>query len=122
MKRQVALRGLVFYGRHGNYRHERGLGQPFLVDVEISYDFRDVAQSDAVEQAVDYRYVYRTARSIFEGPSLRLLETLVERTAQALLEQFPQADRVRVHVRKPHAPLGGPADGVEAEVEIDRND
>ncbi len=122
MKRQVALRGLVFYGRHGNYKHERGLGQPFLVDVEITYDFRDVAQADAVEQAVDYRYVYRTARSIFEGPSLRLLETLVERTAQALLEQFPQADRVRVHVRKPHAPLGGPADGVEAEVEIGRDD
>ncbi|MDA8345623.1 MAG: dihydroneopterin aldolase [Thermaerobacter sp.] len=120
--RKIALRGLVFYGRHGAYRHERGLGQPFYVDIEIVYDFRGAAGTDAVEDAVDYRHVYRTAREIFEGPSLHLVETLAERTAQAILARFPEATRALVHVRKPHAPLGGPAEGVEALAEIGRDD
>ncbi len=119
--RKIALRGLVFYGRHGAYRHERGLGQPFYVDIEIAYDFRGAAATDAVDDAVDYRDVYRTAKGIFEGPSLRLLETLAERTAQAILARFPVATAAFVHVRKPHAPLGGPAEGVEAMVEIGRD-
>lgn len=119
--RKIALRGLVFYGRHGAYRHERGLGQPFYVDIEIAYDFRGAAATDAVDDAVDYRDVYRTAKGIFEGPSLRLLETLAERTAQAILARFPMATAAFVHVRKPHAPLGGPAEGVEAMVEIGRD-
>jgi dihydroneopterin aldolase len=120
--RKIALRGLVFYGRHGAYRHERGLGQPFNVDIEIWYDFRGAAQTDAVEDAIDYRYVFRTAKEIFEGPSLRLLETLAERTAQAILTRFPDATRALVHVRKPHAPLGGPAEGVEALADVSRDD
>lgn len=121
MMRRIALRGLGFYGHHGAYRHERRLGQPFLVDIEIAYDFRPAAESDDVRDAVDYRVAYRIAQEIFEGSSLRLLETLVERTAQALLSALPQAESVRVRVRKPHAPLGGPAEGVEAEVLLTRD-
>lgn len=121
MTRRIALRGLGFYGHHGAYRHERQLGQPFLVDIEIEYDFRAAAAKDDVRDAVDYRRAYRIAREIFEGDSMRLLETLAERLAQALLAAFVQAQGVRVRVRKPHAPLGGPAEGVEAEVLLVRD-
>lgn len=121
MMRRIALRGLGFYGRHGAYRHERQLGQPFLVDIEIAYDFRPVAASDDVRDAVDYRRAHRIAREIFEGGSICLLETLAERLAQALLADFAQAQSVGVRVRKPHAPLGGPAEGVEAEVLLFRD-
>lgn len=120
MSRRIALRGLTFYGHHGAYAHERRLGQPFVVDLELAYDFRPAAQTDDVRDALDYRVAYRIARDIFEGGSLRLLETLVERAAGALLDAFPQAESVRVVVRKPHAPLGGPAECVEAEASLTR--
>lgn len=86
---------------------ERELGQPFIVDVEMRLDLQPAGSSDDLTLTVDYSEVHRMARGIVEGEPVGLTETLAERIAAAVLENFPLVETVRVKVAKPHVRLEG---------------
>lgn len=113
MKRLIRLAGLTFYARHGAYRYEQQNGQPFVVDLEITYEGR--TGSDRLAGALDYRSVYAQVAAVMEGERMRLIEAIAERIGRAVLDAFPMVERVAVRVRKPWAPLGGPSAYTEAE-------
>lgn len=103
---RILLEGMVFYGRHGTLPAERELGQPFVVDVELHLDLRPAGLSDDLTQTVDYGEVHRRAWEIVEGPPVNLTETVAERIAAVILENYPAVEAVRVKVAKPHVRLG----------------
>jgi 7,8-dihydroneopterin aldolase/epimerase/oxygenase len=103
----IVLEGMVFHGRHGTLPAERELGQPFVVSVELRLDLRPAGRSDDLSQTVDYGRVYQRAKEIVEGPPVNLTETVAERIAAAVVEEFPAVEAVRVRVAKPHVRLGG---------------
>ena len=103
----ILLEGMVFHGRHGTLPAERELGQPFVVSVELRLDLRPAGRSDDLSQTVDYGRVYQRAKEIVEGPPVNLTETVAERIAAAVVEEFPAVEAVRVRVAKPHVRLGG---------------
>lgn len=103
---RILLEGMVFHGRHGTLPAERELGQPFVVDVELSLDLRPAGLSDDLAQTVDYGEVHRLAREIVEGTPVNLTETVAERIAAAILGEHPTVEAVRVRVAKPHVRLG----------------
>jgi dihydroneopterin aldolase len=103
---RILLEGMVFHGRHGTLPAERELGQPFVVDVELSLDLRPAGLSDDLAQTVDYGEVHRLAREIVEGTPVNLTETVAERIAAAILDEHPAVEAVRVRVAKPHVRLG----------------
>ena len=103
---RILLEGMVFHGRHGTLPAERELGQPFVVDVELSLDLRAAGLADDLTRTVDYSEVHRRAKEIVEGPSVNLTETVAERIAAAVLEEDSPVDAVRVKVRKPNVRLG----------------
>ena len=49
----IKLKNMQFYGYHGVYDHEKELGSPFEVDVEITRSFSKAASSDDVNQTVN---------------------------------------------------------------------
>ena len=100
------LEGMIFHGYHGTLPAERELGQPFVVDVELRLDLRPAGLSDDLAQTVDYSEVHRRAREIVEGTPLNLTETVAERIAAAILDDYPTIQAVRVKVAKPHVRLG----------------
>lgn len=102
---RILLEGMVFFGRHGTLPAERELGQPFVVDIALECDLQAAGRSDDLSQTVDYSEVYRRARAIVEGPTVRLTETVAERIAAAVLESQPLVEAVRVTVKKPHVRL-----------------
>jgi dihydroneopterin aldolase len=104
---RILLEGMVFHGRHGTLPAERELGQPFVVDVELRLDLRPAGLSDDLAQTVDYGQVHRRAREIVEGEPVNLTETVAERIAAAILEDYPPVEAVRVKVAKPHVRLDG---------------
>jgi dihydroneopterin aldolase len=104
---RVILAGMVFAGRHGVLEVERREPQPFEVDVELALDLRAAGTTDELARTIDYGEVFEACRAIVEGPAVRLVETLAERIAVALLAGFPPAAEVVVRVRKPRAPLPG---------------
>jgi dihydroneopterin aldolase len=64
---------------------------------------------------VDYGRVYQVVKELVEGKPCRLVETLAERIAGALLTGFP-VEEVRVRVTKPNPPIPGHYDSVGVEI------
>ena len=120
MTDRIVLTNMVFQGRHGVEEAERSNAQPFEVDVEIHLDARPAGLADDLSRTVDYREVFDICRSVVEGPSRQLIETLAESIATAVLERSAAAGatEVVVRIRKPEAPLPGRLD--HAAIEITR--
>jgi dihydroneopterin aldolase len=117
---RIVLTNMRFQGRHGVEDDERARPQPFEVDVEVGLDLRAAGLTDDLSKTVDYGDLFEICRSVVEGPSRRLIETLAEAIAQSVLDQTVDrgVEEVVVRVRKPRAPLGGELD--HAAVEITR--
>ena len=120
MTDRIVLANMVFHGRHGVGPAERSNPQPFEIDVEMHLDTRPAGLTDDLSKTVDYRDIFEICRSIVEGPSRQLIETLAESIATAVLERSAAAGatEVVVRVRKPEAPLPGRLD--HAAIEITR--
>jgi 7,8-dihydroneopterin aldolase/epimerase/oxygenase len=100
----VTLRGLRGVGRHGWFDFEQADGQEFVVDVELSFDTSVAAASDDLADTVDYGAIGTAVLAVVEGPPVRLIETLVQRIADACLVDA-RVEQVTVTVHKPQAPL-----------------
>jgi dihydroneopterin aldolase len=111
----VEVRGLEVPGNHGAYEEERARGQTFLYDIWLGVS--DAAQSDRLEEAVDYDAVAQVVRDVSSGRRFNLLEALASAVADAVVHRF-DLESVRVRVRKRGvAPAGLPASWTAATVE-----
>jgi dihydroneopterin aldolase len=94
----VELVGLEVVGHHGVDDDEREQGRPYLYDIALEIQ---EPKSDDLEATVDYRAVAAYVREVSEGAQYRLIEALAAAVAEELAARFPQAECVRVRVRKP---------------------
>ncbi len=118
----IFLRGLAFFGFHGNIPAEALNGQKFLVDLELRVDASRAATTDRLEDTIDYSAVYAAVSHLVEENRFNLLETLAVRIAETLLASFERIDSVAVGVRKPQAPLPGIFEEVAVSVERSRTE
>lgn len=113
------LTGIQAYGHLGVTSKERDLGQRVEADVEIAYERNRSRPPDSLDAYVDYEEVGRLVRSQIEMSRCKLIETLAEEVAFALLEET-RAPLVRVRIRKLHVPVSG-FSGIP-QVEIERGE
>jgi len=78
---------------------ERASKQQLFVDAEFPIDCPRAAATDSIDDAVDYDIVARTVADVCASEEFHLIETVAERVASRILEQF-QVLQVRVRVRK----------------------
>lgn len=112
---KVSLENIRLYGYHGASENERELGQRFEIDVELIADLSEAVKSDSMKKTVDYEKVYRLVESEVVNQKYHLLETMADKIARDILDQF-DALEVIVRVRKPSVPIAGAIDHVEIEV------
>jgi 7,8-dihydroneopterin aldolase/epimerase/oxygenase len=86
----------------GIYDWEREVKQRLEIDLEMWMDLSAAAQSDAIEDALNYKSVAKRVLAFVEASRYRLVEALAGETARIVLEEFKVA-RVRVTVHKPGA-------------------
>ncbi len=67
---------------------ERRIKQTLVLDVELGTDIRRAATGDRIEDTVDYKSVAKRIISFVESSSFFLVETLAERVAGILLNEF----------------------------------
>jgi len=108
---QILLENIEFYSFHGHYAEERKIGNRFLVSVSIDTDIQKPAETDHLEDALDYRGVYETVKAEMQVPS-NLLEHLAGRIVDSLISKFNAIEKVTVKVTKLHPPRGGNTEGV----------
>lgn len=109
----IRVRGAEVYAHHGVGHAERELGGRYSFDLEIEADISAAASTDDLTATVDYERAYKIARDEIVGARYMLLESIVVRVADVLLEQFPRALAVTVCLRKLRPPISGVIDSVE---------
>lgn len=118
---RIAVRNLCLFAYHGVFEGEQEIGQRFYLDVVVEADLHPASLSDAVEKTVDYAGLVKVVSEAFTEKRQKLLETLAERVAQRVFEQFPIVGAVEVTIRKPSAPIEAVFDFVEIQIRRQRH-
>ena len=105
MSDDVFINGLVLHAYHGVMPHEGKVGQPFILDLVLGINLANAAKSDKLADTVSYDAVVNVVGRTFTGKRYRLVEAAAGTVADAVLQQFPRVQTVRITVRKPHAPV-----------------
>jgi dihydroneopterin aldolase/2-amino-4-hydroxy-6-hydroxymethyldihydropteridine diphosphokinase len=113
---EIELKGLTVHAHHGVYPEEKERGQRFVVDVLLVPASARAAESDRLEDAVDYGAVADVVTRTATERRYDLVERLAAVIGDTLLARF-RLERVRVSVRKPEAPIAQPFDDVIVSVE-----
>ena len=87
----VFLRDLRIETVIGVYDWERELKQTVVLDVDMSADIAKAAASDQIDDALDYKSVAKRLIEFVEQSEFQLVETLAERCAQLIREEFAVA-------------------------------
>lgn len=102
---QIIISDLQVYAHHGVYQQETEKGQNFLVSVTLETDTRAAGMTDDLGLSTNYGVVCRFLNAFLTEHTFKLLETAAERTAEALLLQFPRVRAVDLEIKKPEAPI-----------------
>jgi dihydroneopterin aldolase len=72
----------------GIYDWEREIRQTVVFDLEMGADIALAAATDAIEDTLDYKAVSKRLIEFVSGSKFQLVETLAERCATLVLEEF----------------------------------
>lgn len=95
----------------GIYEWERRIRQTISLDIAMRFDIRAAARDDDVALTLDYKAVAKRVIAYVEQASFQLVETLAERVAALILNEFNVAE-VSIALDKPRALRGARGVGV----------
>ena len=110
----IFLRGLEVECIIGFIDWERRVKQTVVIDLELPVDCRAASIRDEVEDTLDYKKVAKRVIAFIEASEFKLVETLANRLAMTLLEEFG-IEWVRLSINKPGAIRGSRDVGVSIE-------
>ena len=102
----IELEEMRFWAHHGCLPAEKAKGNLFLVDFRGEMDLTKAADSDLLEDTVNYGEIYQVVKTQMSQPS-ELLENVAGRIIKALAEKFPEFVRFSVRVSKRNPPVEG---------------
>nr|WP_321405914.1 dihydroneopterin aldolase [uncultured Carboxylicivirga sp.] len=102
----IELEEMEFYAYHGCYEQEQVVGNRFLVNIAIQTDCSVAADSDSINDALNYVSVYQLTKEQIMQNS-HLLEHLTKRIINSIKSSFPQIISLKVKVSKMNPPMGG---------------
>lgn len=100
----LILDDLRFHAFHGVIPTENIVGGEYSVSLKIGYDFSKAAQSDDINDAINYAVICDLIKREMEQSS-KLIENVAWRVQQAIMEAFPQIRTLETTVRKIHPPV-----------------
>jgi dihydroneopterin aldolase len=100
----------------GIWDWERKIRQSVIIDLDMGFDIRRAAQSDAIDDTLNYKAVAKRLQEFVGASQFQLVETMAERVAEILLAEF-RLTWVRVRINKRGAVRGAGDVGVLIERE-----
>ena len=107
----VYIRELEIDAIIGIYDWERETKQTVSIDLEMGCDNTKAAASEDIADALDYKSVAKRLISFVEGSEFLLVETLAERIAAIVLDEF-SVPWLRLRLGKPGVVTGSKDVGV----------
>jgi len=111
---KVFIEGLEIEALIGIYDWERRIRQPLVFDIEMAFDNRVPAATDAIGDTLNYKAVSKRVMQYVGESDFGLVETLAEKVAAIILDEFG-VRHVRLKLSKPGAVRGACAVGVMIE-------
>jgi dihydroneopterin aldolase len=115
---RVFIENLTVETGIGIYDWEREIRQAVSLDLEMDFDIQAAASSDDIADTLDYKAVSKRLIRYIEQSQFQLVETLAERCAAIVLDEFP-VSRLTLKLSKPGAVRGSSAVGVIIERRAD---
>ena len=112
---KIRLLNLKIPAKHGAYEFEKDKEGLFELDIEMFTDLSLPGSSDDLTDTVNYDEAVSLIREIFTEKEYNLIEAVGEKICSRLLQQYP-IQKVRIKIRKPHAPIMANLDTVEVEL------
>jgi len=106
MMGKIILKDIKVYAFHGCMEEEELIGSDYIVNLEVETDMHQPANSDLLEDAVDYVLLNGIVKEEMLIRS-RLLEHIAQRIIDRILKQFPMVKNVEIKVAKQNPPIGG---------------
>lgn len=113
---KISIKNLVIFANHGVFPEETALGQKFLVSADLYVETRKAGLSDNLDDSVNYGAVSHFIKGLMEKNTYKLIESVVEHMAEAILLEYPLVKRVDLELQKPWAPIGLPLDTVSLSI------
>jgi dihydroneopterin aldolase len=98
----------------GIWDWERKIKQTVILDLDMGFDIRRAAASDAIDDTLNYKAVAKRVRDFVGASQFQLVETMAEQVAAILLTEF-KLPWVRVRINKRGAIRGAGDVGVVIE-------
>lgn len=115
MSSKIYLRNVRFHAFHGVLPQEGIVGNDYLVNLVLDYDFSSAMKNDDLQGTLNYAEVYQKVREEMAVPS-KLLEHVAGRIAHRLFSDFPEIQKLQLSITKVNPPMGGDSDGAGVEV------
>ncbi len=107
----IFLGGLEIKTIIGIYDWERETKQNVIFDIEMAHDIRKAAQSDNIEDTLDYKAVSKRIIAFVEESEFFLVEKLIEEVASIIRHEF-KVPWVRITLNKKGAISGASDVGI----------
>lgn len=115
MSSKIYLRNVRFHAFHGVLPQEGIVGNDYLVNLVLDYDFSSAMKTDDLQGTLNYAEVYQKIREEMAVPS-KLLEHVAGRIAHRLFSDFPEIQKLQLSITKVNPPMGADSDGAGIEV------
>ena len=115
MSSKIYLRNVRFHAFHGVLPQEGIVGNDYLVNLVLDYDFSSAMKTDDLQGTLNYAEVYKKVREEMAVPS-KLLEHVAGRIAHRLFSDFPEIQKLQLSITKVNPPMGADSDGAGVEV------
>jgi len=109
---KIIIEEMEFYAFHGHYQEEQIVGNRFLVDLEMEADLSEPADSDNLNDAVNYQQAYQIIKNEMRRTKSNLLENIGKRILDALYTEMDGIQKATIRIRKLNPPMGGPIKSV----------
>ncbi|MBR3824550.1 MAG: 2-amino-4-hydroxy-6-hydroxymethyldihydropteridine diphosphokinase [Lachnospiraceae bacterium] len=113
---EIRIDNLEVYAYHGVFPEENEKGQPFFVNLVLYADTRKAGQADELTLSTRYGEVCHFVTKWMQEHTCKLIETVAENIAKAVLLEFPLVEALDVEIRKPQAPIGLPFESVSVKI------
>ena len=115
MSSKIYLRNVRFHAFHGVLPQEGIVGNDYLVNLVLDYDFSSALKTDDLQGTLNYAEVYQKVREEMAVPS-KLLEHVAGRIAHRLFSDFPEIQKLQLSITKVNPPMDADSDGAGVEV------
>ena len=102
----IKVEKIQLFSNHGCLDEEDKIGSAYEVNLEIEADLKLAAQSDELEDTVDYVLLNSIVKEEVAIRS-KLLETVVDRILTRIFKEAPQVSKATVALSKINPPIGG---------------